>query len=208
MEWVGRVSSVTSPKSPEIPLDSDKEANEHAFTVVSIPHIPPLPLKALMAYSPPVSTASEYPKLRFTERKKVLESCRGNEVGSDDRRESNSDPSDGDNSVSRRIFMGVLALTLDVASIPLISLGFWFGSWALVMFVALGVGVLWLSWFAWLSAFPKFRSRLREKNDWEFKQKRREENWQAPNNEPSWLKNLPLTILVAAAVFFLLSLSL
>ena len=208
VEWVGRVSSVTSPTSPEIPLDSDKEANEHALTVVSIPQIPPLPLKALMAYSPPVSRASEYPKLRFSERKKVLESFRGHEVGSDDKRESNSDPSDGDNSVFRRIFMGVIALTLDVASIPLISLGFWFGSWALVMFIALGVGVLWLSWFAWLSAFPKLRSRVREKNNWEVKQKRREEKRQARNNEPSWLKNLPLTILVAAAVFFVLSLSL
>ena len=189
-------------------MDSDKEANEHALTVVSIPHIPPLPLKALMAYSPPVSRASEYPKLCFTERKKVLESFRDHEVGLDDKRESNSDPSDGDNSVFRRIFMGVFALTLDVASIPLISLGFWFGSWALVMFIALGVGVLWLSWFAWLSAFPKFRSRVREKNNWEVKQKRREEKRQARNNEPSWLKNLPLTILIAAAVFFVLSLSL
>lgn len=207
LEWAGRVSSATSPTSPGIPVDSDKEANEHAFTVVSIPHVPPPPLKALMAYSPPISAASAHPKLRFTERKKVLESCRGHEVGSDDKRESNPDPSYGDNSVFGRIFMGLLALTLDVASIPLISLGFWFGSWALVMFIALGVGVLWLSWFAWLSAFPKFRSRVREKNNWKVKQKRREEKRQARNNEPLWLENLPLTILVAAAFLFLLSLS-
>ena len=204
VEWAGRVSSVTSPTSSGIPVDSDKEANEHASAVVSIPHVPPLPLKALMAYSPPVSKASAHPKLRFTERKKVLESCQGHEVGSDDKRGSNSDPSDGDNSVFGRIFMGLLALTLDVASVPLISLGLGFGSWAFVM---LGVGVLWLSWFAWLSAFPKFRSRVREKNNWKVKQKRREEKRQARNNEPLWLANLPLTILVAAAFLFLLSLS-
>ena len=208
VERAARVSGSTSPTSPEVLAEADKESNEDFVQVMSIPQAPPIPLKALMAYSPLINIASEHQKPRFQERKMVGKFRSRAEVGPDENRNSDLEPSDDDKSVLKRTFMGVLALTLDVASIPLISLGFWFGSWALVMFIALGVGVLWLSWLAWLSAFPKFRSRVREKNNWEVKQKRREEKRQTRNNESSWLKNLPLTILVAAAVFFLLSLSL
>ena len=68
-----------------------------------------------------------------------------------------------DTSAWKRTFMGLLALALDVASVPVISLGFWYGSWALVMFIALSAGLLYVSWFAWLAAFPKFRSHEEEK---------------------------------------------
>ena len=187
-------------------VEVDKESNQHAVAVGAIPHIPPLPLKALMAYSPPVSMTSEHPKLRSTENKMVRESCPGQEVGSDDKRESTPDPSMDDTSAWKRIFMGLLALALDVASVPVISLGFWYGSWALVMFIALGAGLLSLSWFAWLAAFPKFRSQVRKKRSWEAKQQKRDAKRQARENEATWLKNLPLVVLVATAVLFFMSL--
>ena len=189
VERAVRVSAITPPTSPEVLVEADKESNEDFVQVMSIPLVPPIPLKALMAYSPVINIASEHQRPRFQERKMVGEFQSRDEVGPHENRSSDPEPSDDDSSVLKRTFMGVLALTLDVASIPLISLGFWFGSWALVMFIALGVGVLWLSWFAWLSAFPKFRSRVREKNNWEVKQKRREEKRQARNNEPSWLQD-------------------
>ena len=206
VERAVRVSAITPPSSPEVLVEADKESNEDFVQVMSIPLVPPIPLKALMAYSPVINIASEHQRPRFQERKMVGEFQSRDEVGPHENRSSDPEPSDDDSSVLKRTFMGLLALTLDVASLPLISAGFWFGSWALVMFIALGVGMLWLSWFAWLSAFPKFRSRVREKNNWEVKQKRREEKRQARNNKPSWLKILPLTILIAAAVIFLLSL--
>ena len=187
-------------------VEVDKESNQHAVAAVSIPHIPPLPLNALMAYSPPVSMMSEHPKLRSTEIKMVRESCPGQEVGSDDKRESTPDPSMDDTSAWKRILMGLLALALDVASVPVISLGFWYGSWALVMFIALGAGLLSLSWFAWLAAFPKFRSQVRKKRSWEAKQQKRDAKRQARENEATWLKNLPLVVLVATAVLFFMSL--
>lgn len=206
VERAARFSTIISPTSPEIRVEADKESNEDLISVMSIPQAPPIPLKALMAYSPLVAIGAEHQKQRFQGRKMVGKFQSRDGVRPDENRNSDLEPSDDDKSVLKRTFFGVLALTLDVASIPLISLGFWYGSWALVMFIALGVGVLWLSWFAWLSAFPKFRSRVREKNNWQVKQKRREERRQARNNEPSWLKNLPLAILVAAAVLFFISL--
>ena len=205
VERAGRVSSVTSPTSLGMFVEVDKESNQHAVAVGAIPHIPPLPLKALMAYSPPVSMTSEHPKLRSTENKMVRESCPGQEVGSDDKRESTPDPSMDDTSAWKRIFMGLLALALDVASVPVISLGFWYGSWALVMFITLGAGLLYLSWFAWLAAFPKFRFQVRKKRNWEAKQQKRDEKRQARENEATWLKNLPLVVLVATAVLFFMS---
>ena len=206
VERAGRVSSVTSSKSSGMLVEVDKESNQHAVAVVSNPHIPPLPLRALMAYTPPVSTTSENPKMRSTEKKRVRESCPGHEVGSDDKREATPDPSMDDSSAWKRIFMGLLALALDVASVPVISLGFWFGSWALVMFIALGAGLLYVSWFAWLAAFPKFRSRTRKRRNWEAKKQQRDEKRQARENEATWLKNLPLVVLVATAVLFFMSL--
>ena len=187
-------------------VEVDKESMEHAVAVVSIPDIPPLPMKALMAYLPPVSTMSEQPKLHFTEKKRVRESCPGYEFGSDAKRESTPDPSMDDISIWKRIFMGLLALTLDLASVPVISLGFWYGSWALVMFIALGAGLLYVSCFAWLAAFPKFRSQVRKRRNWEAKQQQRDEKRQARENEATWLKNLPLVVLVATAVLFFMSL--
>ena len=186
--------------------EADKESNQHAVAVVSNPHIPPLPLKALMAYTPPVSTTLEHPKLRSTENKMVRESCLGHEVGFDDERESTSDPWMDGSSAWKRILMGLLALALDVASVPVISLGFWYGSWALVMFIALGAGLLYVSWFAWLAAFPEFRSQVRKRRNWEAKQQKRDEKRQARENEATWLKNLPLVVLVATAVLFFMSL--
>ena len=132
----------------------------------------------------------------------MRESCPGHEVGSDDKRESTPDPSMDDTSAWKRIFMGLLALALDVASVPVISLGFWYGSWALVMFIVLGAGLLYVSWFAWLAAFPKFRSQVRKRWNWEAKQQKRDEKRQARENEATWLKNLPLVVLVATAVLF------
>ena len=187
-------------------VEVDKESKGNAVAVVSIPDIPPLPLKALMAYLPPVSTMSEQPKLHFTEKKRVRESCPGHEVGSDDKRESTPDPSIDGSFAWKRIFMGLLALALDVASVPVISLGFWYGSWALVMFIALGTGLLYVSWFAWLAAFPKFRSQVRKRRNWEAKQQKRDEKRQARENEATWLKNLPLVVLVATAALFFMSL--
>lgn len=207
VERAGRILAITSPTSPEVLVKDEKEANEGLVAVTSIPEFSPLPMKALMAYAPSISMALEHQKPSYAERKVGSDFRPSLEVVSVERREPNQVPTGDENSLLMRSFMGLLALTLDVASIPLISFGFWYGSWALVMFIALGVGVLWLSWFAWLSAFPKFRSRVREKNNWQVKQKRREERRQARNNEPSWLKNLPLAILVAAAVLFFISLS-
>ena len=206
VERAGRVSSVTSPTSLGMLVEVDKESNQHAVAAVSIPHIPPLPLKALMAYAPPVSTTSEQPKLRSTEKKRVRESCPGHEVGSDDKRESTPDPSMDDTSAWKRIFMGLLALALDVASVPVISLGFWYGSWALVMFIVLGAGLLYVSWFAWLAAFPKFRSQVRKRRNWEAKKQKKDEKRQVRENEATWLKHLPLVVLVATAVLFFMSL--
>lgn len=187
-------------------LEVDKESKENAVAAVSIPDLPPLPLKALMAYLPPVSTMSEQPELCFTEKKRVRESCSGHEIGSDDKRESTPDPSMDDTFAWKRIFMGLLALTLDLASVPLISIGFWGGGWVLVMFIALGAGLLGLSWLAWLATFPKFRARVRKKTNWQAKQQKREEKRQARKNEPRWLKNLPLVIIAATAALFFVSL--
>ena len=187
-------------------VEVDKESNQHAVAAVSIPHIPPLPLKALMAYAPPVSAMSEQPKLHSKENKMVRETCPVHGVGSNDKRKSTPDPSMDDTSAWKRIFMGLLALALDVASVPVISLGFWYGSWALVMFIALGAGLLSVSWFAWLAAFPKFRSRTRNRRNWEAKHQKRDEKRQARENEATWLKNLPLVVLVATAVLFFMSL--
>ena len=206
VERAGRVSSVSSPTNPDMLVEVDKESKKKAFAVLSIPDIPPLPLNALMAYLPPVSTMSEQPKLHFTEKKGVRESFPGHEVGSDAKREPTTDPSMDDISAWKRIFMGLLALTLDVASVPVISLGFWYGSWALVMFIALGAGLLYVSWFAWLAAFPKFRSQVRKRWNWEAKQQQRDEKRQARENEATLLKNLPLVVLVATAVLFFMSL--
>ena len=205
VERAGRVSSVTSPTSLGMLVEVDKESNQHAVAAVSIPHIPPLPLKALMAYSPPVSMTSEHPKLRIKE-KMVRETCPVHGVGSDDKRESPPDPSMDDTSAWKRTFMGLLALALDVASVPVISLGFWYGSWALVMFIALSAGLLYVSWFAWLAAFPKFRSQVRKRRNWEAKKQKKDEKRQARENEATWLKHLPLVVLVATAVLFFMSL--
>ena len=206
VERAARVSAIISPTSPEVLVEVDKKSNENLVQDLSIPQVPPIPLNALMAYSPLITIASEHQKPRFQEEKMGGKFQSRDPVGPDENRNSDPEPSDDDSSVLKRTFMGLLALTLDVASVPVISLGFWYGSWAMVMFLALGVGVLWLSWLAWLSTFPKFRSRIREKNNWEVKQKRREERRQARINETSWLKNLPLIILVAAAVVFFISL--
>ena len=149
---------------------------------------------------------SEQPKLRSTENKMMRESCPGHEVGSDDKSKSTPEPSMDDTSAWKRILMGLLALALDLASVPVISLGFWYGSWALVMFIALGAGLLYVSWFAWLAAFPEFRSQVRKRRNWEAKQQKRDEKRQARENEATWLKNLPLVVLVATAVLFFMSL--
>ena len=141
------------------------------------------------------------------ERYMEMEHRPGNEASSAKKRVSEPESSEDRSSWLVRTFMGLLALALDLASVPLFSLGFWYGSWALGMFMALGLGCLWLSWFAWLAAFPNVRTRARAKNNWQVKQERKEEKRQARNNEPWWLRNLPLTVLVATAVVFILSLS-
>jgi hypothetical protein len=71
------------------------------------------------------------------------------------------------------------------------------------MFTILGMGLLYLSWFAWLAVFPKFRSRLRKKNQWEAKQQRRDEKRQARRNNQWWLKNLSLIVLAVTALLFI-----
>ena len=132
---------------------------------------PAAPIEGIDGLFAPSFHDVEHPKLRSKE-KMVRETCRSMK-SSDDERESTSDPSMDGSSAWKRIFMGLLALALDVASVPVISLGFWYGSWALVMFIALGAGLLYVSWFAWLAAFPKFRSQVRKRRNWEAKQQKR-----------------------------------
>jgi hypothetical protein len=208
VERAGRVSAITSQSSLEILAGTEKLTSQRPMAVTSIQQAPPMPLKALMAHSPSNPIASRHPKSRFTPRNMVAEFRPRDEVVSDQRHKSNLEPSNDDSSVLKRTFMGLLALTLGVASVPVISLGVWYGSWALVMFIALGVGLISLSWFAWLAAFPNLRSRVRERSNWEAKQQRRQEKRQTRGNKPLWLKNLPLAILVATAVLFFISLSL
>ena len=200
--------AITSPSSPEVVVRDEKEANERLVAVHPIPEVSPLPLKALMAYAPSISIASELQKSSLAERKMGSDFRPSHEVVSVERREPGQARTDDENSVLMRTFMGLLALTLDVASVPVISLGFWFGSWALVMFIALGAGLLFLSWFAWLAAFPRLRARVRKRNKGEAKEKRREEKQRERQKKPRWLKNLPLVGLVKTDALFLISLSL
>ena len=167
VERAGRVLAITPPSSPEVVVRDDKEASERLVAVHPIPEVSPLPLKALMAYAPSISIASELQKSSLAERKMGSDFRSSHEVVSVERREPDQAPTDDENSVLMRTFMGLLALTLDVASVPVISLGFWYGSWALAMFIALGAGLLFLSWFAWLAAIPKFRARIRKTNNGE-----------------------------------------
>ena len=103
--------------------------------------------------------------------------------------------------------MGLLALALDLASVPLFA---WFlvwqlgagdvhGAWIGVPLVVLVCG---LELFQTSVIGPEPRT-IGKSNKEEKKEKR-----QARNNEPWWLKNLPLTVLLATAVVFILSLSL
>ena len=206
MERAGRVLAITSPSSPEVLVEDEKEVNEVLVAVTSIPDVSPLPLKALMAYAPASSIASEHQKPSFAERRMGSEFRPSHEIVSVEKRAPDSALTGDENSVLMRALMGLLALTLDVASVPVISLGFWYGSWALVMFVVLGAGLLFLSWFAWLAAFPKLRARVVKKDNVEAKEKRREEKQQERKKKPWWLKNLPLFILVATAALFFISL--
>ncbi|MGB1384570.1 MAG: hypothetical protein ACPG66_08445 [Flavobacteriales bacterium] len=208
VERAGRVLAITSSSSPEVLVKDEKEANERLVAVLPIPEVSPLPLKALMAYAPSISITSEHQKSSVSERNMVGEFRPDDEVVAVEKRESNHVSKGDENSVLMRTFMGLLALTLDVASIPVISLGLWYGSWALLMFIALGAGLLLLSWLAWLAAFPKFRARVRKRDNGEVKEKRREEKQQERKKKPWWLKNLPLVILVATAALFFISLSL
>ena len=208
VERAGRVLAITPPSSPEVVVRDEKEASERLVAVHPIPEVSPLPLKALMAYAPSISIASELQKSSLAERKMGSEFRPSHEVVSVERREPDQAPTGDVNSVLMRTFMGLLALTLDVASVPVISLGFWFGSWALVMFIALGAGLLFLSWFAWLAAFPRLRARVRKRNKGEAKEKGREEKQRERQKKPWWLRNLPLVVLVTTAALFLISLSL
>lgn len=206
VERAGRVLAITSSSSPEVVVKDEKEANERLVAVHPIPEISPLPLKALMAYAPSIPIVSELQKSSLAERKMRGDFRPRHEVVSVERREPDQVPTDDENSVLMRTFMGLLALTLDVASVPVISLGFWYGSWALAMFIALGAGLLFLSWFAWLAAFPKLRARVRKRDNGDVEEKRREDKQQERKRKPWWLKNLPLFILVATAVLFFYSL--
>ena len=208
VERAGRVSDNSSPIGPETFARAEMLRFERPDVFTPMKQAPAIPAVEMLVHSPPASLASGHQKPAFMEPNTGKELRSGNEAVSAKKRVSEPESSEDDSSWLVRTFMGLLALALDLASVPLFSLGFWYGSWALGMFMALGLGCLWLSWFAWLVAFPNVRARAREKNNWKVKQKRREEKRQARNNDPWWLKNLPLTVLVATAVVFILSLSL
>ena len=208
VERAVRVSGISSPTSPETFARAEMHRSERPNVFTPLKQTPAIPAEAMKVHLPPTSLASGHPKPIFMERNRGIELRPGNEAVSAEKRVSEPESSEDDSSWLVRTFMGLLALALDLASVPLFSLGFWYGSWALGMFMALGLGALWLSWFAWLAAFPSFRARAREKNNWQVKQERKEEKRQARKKEPWWLKNLPLTIFVATAVVFILSLSL
>lgn len=203
VERAGGSSAISSPISSEIVADANTATNECLLADTPISQAPPIPLKALMAYSSPFSTTSERQQPRFKGQKIVREFQPCEDVVTDEEPKSDLEPSDEDSSVLLRVFMGMLAITLDLASVPILSLGFWYGGWALLMFTILGVGLLCLSWFAWLAVFPKFRSRLRKKNQWEAKKQRRDEKRQARRNNQWWLKNLSLIVLAVTALLFI-----
>ena len=208
VERAGRVLDITSSTSPETFARAEMHGIERLDVCTPMKQVPVIPPEAMMVHLPPTSLASGHQKPIFMERNIGRNLRPGNEAISAKKRVFEPESSDEDSSWLVRTFMGLLALALDLASVPLFSLGFWYGSWALGMFMALGLGALWLSWFAWRAAFPNVRARARAKNNWQVKQERKEEKRQARNNEPWWLKNLPLTVLVATAVVFILSLSL
>ena len=208
VERAGRVLDITSSTSPETFTRAEMHGIERPDARTPMQQAPVNPPEGMMVHLPPASLASGHQKPTFMERNMGGALRPGNEAVSANKRVPKPEASQDRSSWLVRTFMGLLALALDLASVPLFSLGFWYGSWALGMFMALGLGCLWLSWFAWLAAFPNVRARARTKNKWQVKQERKEEKRQARKNEPWWLKNLPLTVLVATAVAFILSLSL
>ena len=208
VERVGRVSGISSPTSPETFARAEVHGIERPDVFTPMKQAPAISAVEMLVHSPPASLASGHQKPTIMERTMGRALRPGNEAVSVKKRVPEPELSEDRSSWLVRTFMGLLALALDLASVPLFSLGFWYGSWALGMFMALGLGCLWLSWFAWLAAFPNVRDRARTKNNWQVRQEKKEEKRQARNNEPWWLRNLPLTVLLATAVVFILSLSL
>ena len=208
VERLGRISVTSKASSPEVDAKAEKVSDHARLAFMPRQNATPIQNKSWMVCVPALSIASDRENPRVVEEEFVNEPQSLVELGVIKRCKSHLQPSEDERSLLLRTFMGLLAIALDVAIVPIVSLGFFGGGWVLPLAITLGVGLLTLSWFAWLAAFPKFRSRTRMWGNWVARQQSREEKRQARKNKKWWLTNLPLAILLATAILYFFSLSL
>ena len=208
VERLGRVSVTSKGSSPEVFAKAEEVSDHARLAFMSRQKAAPIQNKSWMVGVPDLSIASEHENPRVVEEETADKLQSFVELGVIERGKSDLEPSEEERSLLLRTFMGLLAIALDVAIVPIVSLGFFGGGWVLPLAITLGVGLLTLSWFAWLAAFPKFRSRTRTWRNWEARQQSREEKRQARKNKKWWLTNLPLAILLATAILYFFSLPL
>ena len=208
VERSGRVSVTSKASSPEVFAKAEEVSDHARLAFMHRQKAEPIQNKSWMVGVPALSIASEHENPSVLEEETADKLQSFVELGVIERSKSDLEPSEEERSLLLRTFMGMLAIALDVAIVPIVSLGFFGGGWVLPLAITLGVGLLTLSWFAWLAAFPKFRSRTRTWRNWEARQQSREEKRQARKNKKWWLKNLPLAILLATAILYFFSLSL
>ena len=208
VERLGRVSVTSKASSPEVFAKAEEVSDHARLAFMHRQKAEPIQNKSWMVGVPALSIASEHENPQGVEEEIADEPQSFVELGVIERSKSDLEPSEEERSLLLRTFMALLAIALDVAIVPIVSLGFFGGGWVLPLAIILGVGLLTLSWFAWLAAFPKFRSRTRTWRNWEARQQSREEKRQARKNKKWWLTNLPLAILLATVILYFFSLSL
>ena len=101
-----------------------------------------------------------------------------------------------------RVFMGLLAITLGIGSMPAFAMAFGWGVWP---FALLGMGLVWLCLRALLEAFPKLRAMVDAWASPDAKQKRSTKRQERAASSPSssqpwWRLSLPVLAIAAAYV--------
>lgn len=208
VERLGRVSVISKASSPEVFAKTEEDSDDARLAFMPRQKATPIQSKSWRVGVPALSIASERENPRVVEEEIADKPQFFVELGVIEKSKSDLEPSEEERSLLFRTFMGLLAIALDLAIVPIVTLGFFGGGWVLPYAITLGVGLLTLSWFAWLAAFPKFRSRIRTWRNWEARQQSREEKGQARKSKKWWLTNLPLAILLATAILYFFSLAL
>lgn len=203
VDWTGRASTPSGTQCPEPVTDFSTEASKQWVVFASSPRDSLIPLKALKAFSPSVEITSEIKIRENLQRENAHPRQISDQVDSHAEVLTGPQPSNQNSDVLWRIFMGFIAISLVIASVPAFSLGFF--DLSLSPFILLGIGFLFLSWRALQIAFPKLRTRFTALNQRhaERQAKREERKASLPNQKWLWLLVLlPLAFLTLVMATF------